>query len=229
MKKTILLVASSLILWSCNTGSGEKKKYLKESAGTINSLSLIMDNELWNSEIGDEIRKYFAAPVDGLPQEEPIFSLNQIPPEVFSGFVRTSRNVLVVAKDSTGFKIKDNVYAKPQKIAYIQAQDSKTIIELIREHAPEIIASYKAHEIREKQRQIKLAPGRNNTLNEKLGISLTMSTVYKQVKQENNFFWIERETQKGTTNIIAYEMPPDAIPNGFHTCGCHYKNARFHR
>ena len=44
-----------------------------------------IDDNLWNGEIGDSIRKKFAAPVDGLPQEEPLFTLNQYPTKVFEG------------------------------------------------------------------------------------------------------------------------------------------------
>ena len=210
MKKITFLALALVFLWSCNTKGS--KTYLTESVGAINALSLVMPDDLWNSEIGDEIRKYFAAPVDGLPREEPLFSISQIPPEVFNGFARGSRNILLIAQDTAAFEIKDNVYAEPQKIAYIKARDGQTLIQLIREHAPEIIAAYKENEIKEKQRRIGLAVNKDPSLEEKLGIVLTMPTVYEVVKQENNFFWIERKILKGTTNIIVYEMPLGAIP-----------------
>lgn len=211
MRIIVFPIVFLMVLWSCNTkGSGEK--YLAESVGAINSLSLVIDNDLWNSNIGDEIRKYFAAPVDGLPWEEPLFSISQIPPEIFNGFATNSRNILVISADTTAFEIKDNVYAKPQKVAYIKAQNGQNLVKLIQDHAPEIITAYKKQEIEEKQRRIKRAPGKETALKEKLGISLTMPTVYKTVKQENNFLWIERKILKGTTNIIIYELPLDAIP-----------------
>ncbi|MCB0376040.1 MAG: DUF4837 family protein, partial [Sinomicrobium sp.] len=199
------------VLWACDT-QGSGKKYLKESVGAINTLSLVMDNDLWSSEVGDEVRRYFAAPVDGLPWEEPLFSIRQIPLEVFDGIARTSRNILVIENDSAAFEIRDDVYARPQKIAYIKAKDVQTLIKIIRENAAEMIAAYKQNEIKEKQRRIKLAPNRDPDLKEKLGISLTMPTVYKLVKQEDRFFWIERQIPKGTTNIVVYELPLDAIP-----------------
>lgn len=212
MRRIIFPVAFLMMLCSCNTkGSGEK--YVKESVGAINSLSLVMDNELWNTEVGDEVRKYFAAPVDGLPWEEPVFSIRQIPVEVFNGIARSGRNILLITKDSAAFSITENVYAKPQKIARIQGEDSETLIKLIRKHAPEIVAEYKEQEIKEKQRRIKIAPGRETGLEEKLGISLIMPTVYEVVKQEDNFFWIERKIRNGTTNIIVYTLPLDAIPD----------------
>ena len=213
VKKTVFLTVSLIALLSCNT---QKKEYLPDSVGAINSISLIIDNELWGSEVGDEIRKYFAAPVDGLPWDEPLFSLKQMSPEAFSGFARNSRNVLIIDKDSAVFKVKNNLYAKPQKMAFIGAQDNQSLIESIREHAPDLIALYKKHDIEENQRRMKLSLNKENALKEKSGISLTIPSVYKIVKQENDFFWMERQIPKGTMNILIYERPLNAIPDDAH-------------
>lgn len=211
MKKIIFLIAVSLVVWSCDT-QGSGKKYVKESVGAINSLYLVMDNDMWSGQVGDEIRKHFAAPVDGLPWEEPLFSIRQIPLEIFDDFAKTIRNIMVITNDSTFFDIKDNVYANPQKITQIKARDNETLIRLIRENAPGIIAAYKDQDIKEKQQRMGIAPSKETRLTEKMGISLTMPLVYKLVKEEGNFFWIEREIRKGTTNVIVYELPLDAIP-----------------
>ncbi|KKK47242.1 hypothetical protein LCGC14_3157190, partial [marine sediment metagenome] len=64
------------------------KIILTSSSGNINSISVIVDNELWEGSIGESLRNTLAAPVDGLPQEEPLFSLNQMPQQSFEGFVR---------------------------------------------------------------------------------------------------------------------------------------------
>lgn len=210
IRKTVLSVALLSMLWACATKNNEK--YLPESVGAINTLSLVIEDELWNNEVGDEIRRQFAAPVDGLPWEEPLFSIQQMPPKIFTGFARNSRNILIVEKDTVAYEVKDNSYAKPQKIAAIKAQDTQSLIKLIRDHAPDLIAMYKAHDIRENQRRITRSLNKEPDLKEKLGISLMMPSVYKIVKQEENFFWIERQIPKGTMNVIVYELALDAIP-----------------
>ena len=69
---------------------------MPNSVGIINSLQVVTPNELWRGEVGETIREYFAAPADGLPQDEPLYSMNQLPPETFEGFVRNNRIFLYV-------------------------------------------------------------------------------------------------------------------------------------
>ena len=211
MKKAVFFIIFLSVLWSCTTKNSER--YVPDSVGAINTLSLVINNDLWNSEVGDEIRKYFAAPVDGLPWEEPLFSIQQMSPETFTGFARNSRNVLIVGKDTTTYEVKDNPYAKPQKAVAIKAKDRQVLIKLIQDHADELISMYKQHDLLENQRRIRRSLNKEPDLKEKLGISLTMPSVYQIIKQEENFFWIARQIPKGTMNIIVYELPLNAIPN----------------
>ncbi len=212
MKNFYTLLILMLLCISCNEGT--PVKYVPDSVGGMNSLSVIMEDDLWKSEVGDEIRKHFAASVNGLSWDEPLFNMSQMNSSVFTGFARTNRNILIVRKDAEkGTSIKDCLYAKPQKVLLIQAPENEQIISLINEKADEFIKELKLHEIKENQKRIKLSLNKDNQLKEVLGVSLNMSSVYKVVKQENNFFWIEKQIQKGTMNIIAYEMPLNSIPN----------------
>ena len=44
---------------------------MAKSSGRFNHLTVVMENDLWEGEVGEIVRKHLAAPVDGLPQEEP--------------------------------------------------------------------------------------------------------------------------------------------------------------
>lgn len=202
-----------LLLISCGEG-GSSKKYVPDSAGGINSLSVIIEDDLWKGEVGDVIRKHFAANVTGLPWDEPLFSIHQMRGAAFSGFYRTSRNVLIVRKDSVASAgIRDGLYAKPQKVVFVKAPDTAKIISMLNDKASEFIKELKQHEIEENQKRMRLSLNKETKLKEKLGISLSMSSVYKIVREESNFFWIEKQIQKGNMNILAYEMPLNSIPN----------------
>ena len=184
-----------------------------DSVGAINTLAVVIDNDLWLGKVGDEIRDYFAAPVDGLPWDEPLFSIHHIPPSIFDGFARNSRNIVVVQKDTAStFGVAEDPYAQPQKVAYFKASSDEEIITLIQKGARKVIKTFKEHEIKENQKRIKRSLNRETVLEEKLGISLTMPSVYKVAKQENNFVWIRRELQKGHMNILAYELPLSQLP-----------------
>ncbi|MGB5434265.1 MAG: DUF4837 family protein [Maribacter sp.] len=198
------------IILSCKD-SGEKN-YLPSSIGAYNSLIVVIDNEDWKSTVGDKVRQYFAASTLGLTMEEPIFSITQIPPEVFSGAVRNSRNVLYVQKDTLNLAhIKSDMYSQPQKVAVIKGKTDREIIENLDKKAPEIINSFKDQEIKEAQHRFLKSLNKEKDLKEKFGINLSIPSVYRVVKSEDKFVWLERQIQKGTMNIIVYEMPWDSF------------------
>ncbi|MCX2679100.1 DUF4837 family protein [Galbibacter sp. EGI 63066] len=212
MRKILLPFVAIVLILSCKEGNNEK--YLPDSVGAINTLSVVIDNDLWKGKVGDSIREYFAAPVDGLPQIEPLFSIHQMPPDVFTDFARNSRNILFVDIDSASVAgIKDDLYAKPQKVGIIKASTEGEIINKIVENAPEIISTFKKNDIRESQHRFTRSLNRETDIKEELGVSLTMPSIYKIAKQEGNFFWIERQVRTGTMNILVYEMPLNSIPN----------------
>lgn len=209
MKKIGLLFLSTFfLLISCN--STPKKSYLPESIGAINSLAVVIDNQLWEGEVGDRVRQHFAAPVLGLSWEEPLFTINQMPAKVFSGSILNTRSVLFIAKDTLNLAhIKTDTYATPQKIGVIKGTTDEEIIENLDSKADEMIRAFKNLEIEEAQKRFLISLNKEKVLEDKLGITLSVPSIYKVGKQENKFVWMDRQIQKGSMNIIAYEVPGD--------------------
>lgn len=212
MRKLIVVVISLFFLAACNNGSKGNQVVLTSSSGNINNLSVIIENELWNGEVGEVLRKYLAAPVDGLPQEEPLFSIHQMPPEAFSGFVRKNRIFLRVQKGKeANVKVAENPYARPQTGILITGQTNEEIINQIEQHSDEIIRAFKKSEIKEKQRRIKKSLKDDTRLEEELGLSLNFPTAYRYAKDEDGFFWIRKDIPNGSLEILAYEVPRHVI------------------
>ena len=100
--KTLYAFIITVVVLGCGQNSNEKKTaYLPDSVGGINGLQVVIAEDLWRGPVGDTIRSIFASPVPGLPQEEPLFTLNHLPLAQFSDFARTYRNVLHVALAET--------------------------------------------------------------------------------------------------------------------------------
>lgn len=214
MKKLYTLILVLAIFTSCEDrkNSERAEEYLPESYGKVNLLTVVVDDDLWTGTVGDSIRSIYAAPADGLPMEEPIFSLKHINPQVFDGLLTKCRSVLFVkSSDKKQFKIKENIYAKPQKIVYVSGTDDE-IISQLKANAKESITTLKLNELRSKQKFIQGSLSRDKTLEETFGFSLNIPSAYKMVKNEDNFVWFEREVPKGTMNIIAYTLPFGSIP-----------------
>lgn len=204
----------SFLLTGCNGSDKENEddRVFSLSSGNINNVSIILENDQWEGSIGEALRDKLAAPVDGLPQEEPLFSLNQIPPQVFTGFVRKNR---LFVKVDTGkeadFKIFKNPFASPQSGILITGMDNQEIVDQINENSEEIIRVFKNTEIREKQRRIKKSLKDDQKLKEQLGISLKFPTAYRYAIEQDDFFWIRKDIPKGMMEIIIYEVPMHVI------------------
>ncbi|HMQ43839.1 MAG TPA: DUF4837 family protein, partial [Mariniflexile sp.] len=119
MKTHLLALVALLVMASCKD-KPSNQKILLDSSGNINSVSVVINNELWAGSVGDAIRNVLASPIYGLPQDEPMFTINQIPPSVFSGFATKNRTVLMIETNKeAGMEIANNVYAQPQKVIVV--------------------------------------------------------------------------------------------------------------
>lgn len=215
MKKlgTLLLACILLAAHGCND-SKKGEKYLPPSTGGINSLTVVMDTELWKGSVGDKVREHFAQPALGLSPEQPIFNITQLPPQVFRGSITHSRSILLVQEDSLSLAhVKADVYASPQRLAVIKGEGPQELMAHVDSLANQAIASFKKLEIDEAQNRFGRSLNKEKALQEEFGISLKLPSVYQVGKQEDNFVWIDRQIQKGTMNIIAYTMPIDSFDN----------------
>ena len=215
MKKILLLSFLIMTVFSsCKENEKKTEKTLPASSGKINTLSVIIDPQLWNGEIGDSIRAKLAGAVDGLPQEEPIFSLKQYAPRLFNGFVATTRIALVIEKGTMNlFEIKNNEFARPQTIIHLKGETSSDVLRLLEANESKIIQAFKIREIAENQRRIKKSLLNDTKIQKKFGISLKMPDAYRYVVEEPKFLWIRKETQSGNNSILVYEVPISSLEN----------------
>jgi len=205
------LFATAMLI-SCK--DGKKVDYKPGSIGAVNSLAVVMDNELWRGKVGDKVRERFAETVVGLTWEEPLFSIEQMPTQVFSGSIRNRRNILYVQKDSVDVAhVKTNMYATPQKVGVIKGRTEDEIIEYLEANSDEFIDAFKDLELQVTQKNFLKSLNKETVLQEKFGISLNLPSIYRIDVQKDNFIWIERQIQKGTASIIAYQMPGDYFKN----------------
>ena len=207
MKSVIILIISAVTLLGCNSNSNV---VLSASSGNINNLSVVIDNNLWEGSVGDNIRSLIGASLYGLPQDEPLFTLRQMPTSIFTGFVRKNRIVLKVVKgEEAGTQFYKDSYAKPQKMVVVSGFTNSEIIDQIKENADKIISVFKFEEIKEKQRRILKSINNNNNIETVLGVTMDFPSAYRVAKEEGNFFWLRRDIQTGTINFLVYEIPLD--------------------
>ena len=212
MKKIILLVLVATLTIACNDKNKKEQRYIQDSSGVLNNLSVVIDNDLWKGKVGDAVRDVVTTNVPGLPQNEPMFDVNQIPPQVFKDFATKNRTVLRVNKGKdAGLKIANNVYAKPQKVVFVTGQNNDQIIEILKANKDKIISAFKAQEVKWRQDQIKKSVLNTDEVEEKLGVTITFPSIYRFAKKDDNFFWIRKNLSTGTNNVMLYTIPYDSI------------------
>ncbi len=215
MKKLFILAITCAMVFACENGkSKSKQKMVPESSGNLNNLTVVASNDQWNGEVGEAIRNILAAPVDGLPQDEPLFSMKQMPSEVFSGFAAKNRTALKIEKGQAGLKIEEDTYAKPQKVIIVSGNTTVEILDQLKENAKKIVSEFKKTELTEKQRRIKKSLHKVTTIENNLGVTLNFPTAYRIAKEEDKFFWIRKDLTTGSTNLMIYQVPLGAIIEG---------------
>ncbi|HEA28542.1 MAG TPA: DUF4837 family protein [Leeuwenhoekiella sp.] len=216
MQKLLLAFLLCAALISCNDKPG--KRVLSSSSGGLNKLTVVMPNELWQGSLGETIRANFAGAVEGLPQVEPLFDINQMPAEAFTGFMRKQRTFLRIEKsDTTNLKIVKNAYARPQTGIIVKGPDVNAIINLLKKDSATIVETFKNTERQEKLRRVNLAPQEDDMLRKNFGISMKFPDAYRYAETKNDFFWIRKDVPNGDMDITVYEVPFSTIDSDTNT------------
>ncbi len=215
MKKALfLLLCFSVLLSSCKKTHDRKTE---KTSGKINTISVIIDDQLWNGEVGDSIRNKFASSVIGLPQEEPLFNINQYPVKLLEGFMTNTRNIIVVKKEAENkFEIVENEYANPQNVIHISGKTTAAILELIEANAQTIINRMRQTEIEENQRIIDTARIDTKRIQRKFNVDLHVPKGYAYVLERRKFIWLKKEITSGNTSILIYQIPFTALNKKYH-------------
>ena len=208
-KAHFLCVLLSVVLVSCLK---KEANLPRKTSGAINTISVIIEDQLWNGEVGDSIRNKFASPVIGLPEEEPLFTINQFPIQLLEGFATASRAIIIVKKATENkFEIKKNQYASPQNVFHISGKTAVEILQLLEEHSPEIIRYIKQAEISESQRinQKALLPA--GLFKKQFQLSLQVPSNFEQVMRKPNFVWLKKNSISGSSSLLLYQLPLKTI------------------
>ena len=208
-----------MLLWlsfSCDDGANKKSAYVPESSGNINHVTVVMPEKDWKASIGEKVKSELQEIYEGLPLDEPQFSLVYMNSKAFTGFARQNRNIIWFRKDSLeGFRLSQNQFARPQILATITGIDTESQAFYFQENTELLKQTLIENERKEKLRRIMKSPTTENTLFKRFGIELTYPSAYKTFKDTTNFVWIQKEVRKGHLNLIAYTLKENILEGSF--------------
>jgi len=207
----MLYVLLSMFLVSCGTKETDGDGH---TSGNINSLVVVMPDALWNGEIGDSLRKKLAAPVDGLPQEEPLFNINQYAPRFLEDFRSAPRNLIIVREQKEAdFRIIHDEFASPQITLHLGGTP-EDIIGTLELNADSIIKVFKAGEIDASLRNMDPHKLDDTPIRKKFGVTLSIPGDYKYAMKRRNFVWLKRDVMSGSSSLLIYKVPLRNIQKG---------------
>ncbi|MFD1601939.1 DUF4837 family protein [Flavobacterium artemisiae] len=204
MNKThFLLLILSLFFVSCF----KNDKQSEPVSGKTNTISIIIDDQLWYGEVGDSIRNKFASPVLGLTQEEPIFTINQYPARLLEGFVTDSRSIIVVKKTASDkFEILHSK-ALPHNTFRIYGKSVDDIICSIELNSTQIIKMIRDAEIQKIQQDNSKSLLNPAVIKNKFHVDLQIPTGYEYMLHKKNFIWLKKDIISGNTSLLIYQIP----------------------
>ena len=199
----------TLLFFSCKK---EEDGVPRKSIGKINSISVVIDDQLWNGIIGDSIRNKFASPVEGLTKEEPQFDINQYPINVMEGFVTKSRTILIVKQGEENiFSINKDQYATPQNVIHITGKSLSDLSNSIEKKAPQIIKIIQEGEIKAHQLLLNDSLANSDAIQKQFKLRLKIPKNYSNALKKERFFWFKNEFSCGSTSLLVTELPIGSI------------------
>ena len=70
-----IYISLIFILCACNSKFDRSKGYVPQSSGNLNNITVVMPTIDWNGTLGQKFRDEIGSVYEGLPVDEPQFSL----------------------------------------------------------------------------------------------------------------------------------------------------------
>jgi len=188
----------------------------KNITGTASELVVVISKESWDGAPGKLIRETLAQPHVGLPQDEPLFDVIDVPHAAFKPIFKSTRNILRTSISTNveieGISFKDDVWAYPQATVMIQAKTPESFSALFEKNQDKILSYFLAAEKERLAMNYKkfYEKGVFNVLNEKYGVTMKVPPGFEIAEQKKDFIWYRYETPEISQGIVLYSFPYDS-------------------
>ncbi len=185
----------------------------KNITGKAGEMIVVISKESWDGVPGKLIRETLAQPQLGLPQDEPIFDLIDIPHNAFKEIFQSTRNIIRTSisqnVDSEGVVFKDDVWAYPQATLQINAKSADRFEAIFNENKDKIISYFVAAEKERLSMNYEkfYEKGVYNILDKDFNLTMKVPPGFVIAKQEKDFIWCKYETPEISQGIILYSFP----------------------
>jgi hypothetical protein len=208
-RNLIFVLLSSSILFSCTEGSTKGPN----STGRGSEIIVVCSKAKWNSAVGDSIREALMQPMVGLPEDEPEYTLINIPEANFTKFLQTHRNVLIVDfnddNEKSSVETLQNVWAHPQRVIKVKVASDTAFFTIFAKRKEAIKELFNQNERARFSAENALRQNfeAEKVLSEKFGINMVISKDFYLAKKMNDFVWLRFETNANSLGLLIYSYP----------------------
>ncbi|MDH5608195.1 MAG: DUF4837 family protein [Cyclobacteriaceae bacterium] len=240
MKVVPYLVLIVTLFFGCGRGSeGLQRDFMPVARGEIGEIILVMDSLQWEGKLGDEIKGIFREPMQGLPQDEPMFSLSKASPKRINSVLKSATNMVFVMtldskttesaqlrgyftnqslktiqSDSSQFMIVHrDEFARGQVVLYLFSSSEEHLIRKLSENRTRIQEFFESNERTRLKEQLYKSreKGLEKAIAEDHPFSLQVPFGWDLARSEPGFFWMRfLEADKEQNVFVHYQPYTDA-------------------
>ena len=208
----LFLAIAAISLISCSEAK-RKQALLPNISGKAGEVIVVIDKGQWEGAVGTALRDSLACDCPFLPQKEPLYTLVDLAPSGFTQMFQLHRNIIIVniKSDVTepGILYRNDVWARPQCVIRINAADSETAVQIIKENSQKIVAYLEQAERdrvianAKRYEELSISP----VITEMVGGAPHFPSGYKIKKKTDNFIWVEYNPQYVTQGVFVFKYP----------------------
>lgn len=207
----MILCAVALLATGCKSKDGQK--ILPSISGRAGEVAVVCSKVEWESEPGSTLRALLGGEVPYLPQVEPMYDLFNVPQQAFNRVFQVHRNIIIINTEKKyekpRFTTWTDVWASPQVVIQIDAEDGAKAAEVVAKEGKKILALL---ERTERNRIISNINSFENAelrkpVNEMFGGSPRFPKGFSMKKISDDFMWISYEPAYTIQGILIWKYP----------------------
>ncbi len=208
----LLMAAMTLLMASCDDGK-EKKRILGKSKGLPSELMLVVDRDIWVTDVKDTLEAIVEGQVPGLMQAEEMFRVTRVFSRDYKPTHTTFHTILKVSIDAALeapiVGTARNVHAAPQVEVVVAAPSidaMRTYLSLNGERIRDLLAEAQL-EFRVAALKKKHSKRVQDDLRQVLGMSICVPENLIATKKGKDFLWGGTNTLQKDQNVLVYTLP----------------------
>lgn len=205
-----IIIISILSIQSCKDQAPKTKP---ASQGALYEMFVVCSQPMWDSEVGDTLRRILGSPVPMLNQTEPHFDLLRINPVAYTNLVPRHRNQIIIKsgdKDTIpSMSVQYDVFSDPQIIVTVTAANDSILTDYLWQNHKELLQVFM---MAERDREVEINERHfvaqlRKEIQTKFGFSIKLPQGFSIKKEANEFMWISNEYPLSSLGIAIYEYP----------------------